>query len=736
MVAMPEAHRGDGRLEGDRLALPGDGALVGLVGSGEHLDECGLPGAVLAEEAVDLTGGDLQVHPVEGADAREGLGDAGHGEQGWFWCHGGSPRRMTAGERAGRTARRRRGGAVRGRCGAAAGTGADGAGGAERVRGRAAADAASYGRARARRSRAGARSGRGWCGSVVRWCGGAWVRTARGAARSRRGSAGAGGAPCGGAALRVVRVVPVVRPSGGAGRGGARRACQAGENRWSLMSRAPPMTPAAGPNSPKDDGQVAGRERQRLAVDLGADGGEQGVAEAGHPAADHHEPGVEEGDEAGDDLAGVAAAAPDQFEGGGVPAGGGGGHVGGAEPAAGLQPGGQFRGAALARHLFGVAGQGGAAEVGLQAPLVAAGAGQSVRLDLDVADVAGAAGGAAVDGGADHDAAADAGADLDAEEVTGGAGDPGVLFAHRHEVHVVVDHDGAAQFLAERLADREAVPAGHDRRGDGDALGEADRAGHADAGTVEPLGEAGRLELLGHVEDLLEDGDRPFADIHRLGDVAQHLQLGVGDGHIDRGGADVDAEEAQVGREADVVRTASAARGGEAVGDDEAGLQQPVHLDGEFGAGEVDLLAELGAGVGTAVAEQPQQARLVCVGGSCGHASHAPLPPPGLTVRGNLCERRCHGPPLPGPAGLAARAFEGNVAVPAGCGKKLSGNYPRLFPFTGQSREGGSPVAPSPAPPAPGPSAQVAAEVRGSGRPGPRRRGCRRSRRGGRGRRC
>lgn len=71
-----------------------------------------------------------------------------------------------------------------------------------------------------------ARLGRGgWC--ALRWCG-----------------------------LAVVRVVPVVRPSGGAGRGGTRRARQAGENRWSLMSRAPPITPAAGPNSPRTMGRL------------------------------------------------------------------------------------------------------------------------------------------------------------------------------------------------------------------------------------------------------------------------------------------------------------------------------------------------------------------------------------------------------------------------------------------------------------------------------------------------
>ena len=76
-----------GDLSDRALAAPGDRAVVGLVGAGEDLDEGGLPGAVLAEQTVHFAGLDLQVHAVEGADAGERLGDAGHGEQGWFWCH-------------------------------------------------------------------------------------------------------------------------------------------------------------------------------------------------------------------------------------------------------------------------------------------------------------------------------------------------------------------------------------------------------------------------------------------------------------------------------------------------------------------------------------------------------------------------------------------------------------------------------------------------------------------------
>lgn len=66
------------------VAAPGDGAVVGLVGAGQHLDEGGLPGAVLAEQAVHFTGLDVEVDAVEGPDSGERFGDSGHGEQRWF----------------------------------------------------------------------------------------------------------------------------------------------------------------------------------------------------------------------------------------------------------------------------------------------------------------------------------------------------------------------------------------------------------------------------------------------------------------------------------------------------------------------------------------------------------------------------------------------------------------------------------------------------------------------------
>jgi hypothetical protein len=71
-LRVAQAHRG---------AVPDDGALVGLVGPGEDLDQRRLARAVLTQQAVHLTGPDVEVDAVQGADARELLDDAVHLEQ-------------------------------------------------------------------------------------------------------------------------------------------------------------------------------------------------------------------------------------------------------------------------------------------------------------------------------------------------------------------------------------------------------------------------------------------------------------------------------------------------------------------------------------------------------------------------------------------------------------------------------------------------------------------------------
>ena len=82
MVAMPSLMAACGLAERDLLAAPLDRALVGLVDAGQHLDQRGLAGAVLAEQAVHLAGAHLQVHPVERAHAGELLDDPPHDQHG------------------------------------------------------------------------------------------------------------------------------------------------------------------------------------------------------------------------------------------------------------------------------------------------------------------------------------------------------------------------------------------------------------------------------------------------------------------------------------------------------------------------------------------------------------------------------------------------------------------------------------------------------------------------------
>ena len=67
--------------EGDGLSVEVDGAAVGRVHAGEDLHQGGLPGAVLPDESVDLTGADVQVDAAEDLHAEERLGDPPHPQQ-------------------------------------------------------------------------------------------------------------------------------------------------------------------------------------------------------------------------------------------------------------------------------------------------------------------------------------------------------------------------------------------------------------------------------------------------------------------------------------------------------------------------------------------------------------------------------------------------------------------------------------------------------------------------------
>src|SRR6185369_1671810 len=95
--------------------------------------------------------------------------------------------------------------------------------------------------------------------------------------------------------------------------------------------------------------------------------------------------------------------------------------------------------------------------------------------DLDVPHVARAALGAAMETPAGDDPGADPRPDLHDDDVVVAGRDARARLAEGEDVHVVVDPDGRAVARREPLADRVAVPAGHDRRRDRPARRELDR---------------------------------------------------------------------------------------------------------------------------------------------------------------------------------------------------------------------------------------------------------------------
>ena len=75
-MPIPSAIASPGRAETRRLAVDQDLALVRLEEPVEDVHQRGLAGAVLAEQAVDLTRLDGQVDVVVGDERAEALGDA------------------------------------------------------------------------------------------------------------------------------------------------------------------------------------------------------------------------------------------------------------------------------------------------------------------------------------------------------------------------------------------------------------------------------------------------------------------------------------------------------------------------------------------------------------------------------------------------------------------------------------------------------------------------------------
>ncbi len=65
----------------DALAAPVDLAVVGFVDAGDHLDQCRLAGAVVADQRGNASRRDVEVDVVERGDGTEVLGDPAQGKQ-------------------------------------------------------------------------------------------------------------------------------------------------------------------------------------------------------------------------------------------------------------------------------------------------------------------------------------------------------------------------------------------------------------------------------------------------------------------------------------------------------------------------------------------------------------------------------------------------------------------------------------------------------------------------------
>ncbi len=165
-------------------------------------------------------------------------------------------------------------------------------------------------------------------------------------------------------------------------------------------------------------------------------------------------------------------------------------------------------------------------------------------------------------------------------------------------VDVVVDPDRRPVARGEPLADRVAVPAGHDRRRDRPAGLELDRPGHADADPPQPAGQAlGRpQQRLEQDVDPVEAALRTGLDVGRLVVVAEDPAVEGGHRDVDARGAEVgDEDVAAVGAEGQLARRATAGARADVALADEAALDELADALGHDRPAEAGPLDELGA---------------------------------------------------------------------------------------------------------------------------------------------
>ena len=185
------------------------------------------------------------------------------------------------------------------------------------------------------------------------------------------------------------------------------------------------------------------------------------------------------------------------------------------------------------------------------------------------------------------------------------------VLAQGHDVHVVVDEHRRVVALGEPLGDREAVPAGHDRRVDRRADGER-RPGRG----RRRRSRARRPAVRPRAREQLEERARGRASSTASGPSAMSISSGASASGVGREVADRQARVrgAEVGGEHDaggVVegqhgRRAAAGRRAVAGLVDELVGEQRVDALGDGRAGEAGAARELGPRDGLAVADQPQ----------------------------------------------------------------------------------------------------------------------------------
>ena len=200
------------------------------------------------------------------------------------------------------------------------------------------------------------------------------------------------------------------------------------------------------------------------------------------------------------------------------------------------------------------------------------------------------------------------GPDLDDHDVGVAGGDPRAPLPERQDVDVVVDPDRRTVAGGEPLADRVAVPAGHDRWRDRPAGLELDRARDADADPPQPSVEVG-----GRPQERVEQGVDPVEAVLRAGldpgrlvVMTEDPAVERRDRHVDAGRAEVgDEDVAAVGVEGQLARRAAAGARPDIALADEPALDQLADPLGH------DRAAETGPGDQLGARPRPAEADLV-----------------------------------------------------------------------------------------------------------------------------